>query len=85
MRPAYKDYRRHRAKVFKRDGYTCFYCGHNKVQNLSLDHITPKSKGGSDNPSNLLTACKKCNNMKGDMGLDEFIEYVNKIHGNLRR
>ncbi len=48
--------------IFKRDGYVCAYCGSN--QNLVVDHIYPLSRGGTDDPDNLVCACKKCNAAK---------------------
>jgi hypothetical protein len=43
--------------------YECAYCG--ETENLTLDHITPRSKGGSDRVTNVLCACKECNTAKG--------------------
>lgn len=42
--------------------YQCAYCGSD--ENLTLDHITPKSKGGTDRITNLICACKECNSNK---------------------
>lgn len=53
-----------RQNVFKRDGYTCQYCGTHK--DLTLDHVVPRSKNGKSSWSNLVTACKRCNARKGD-------------------
>ncbi|HHG85573.1 MAG TPA: HNH endonuclease [Bacteroidetes bacterium] len=53
-----------RTNIFKRDGYQCVYCG--TRENLSLDHVIPRSKGGRDSWHNLVTACQKCNTEKGD-------------------
>lgn len=50
--------------IFKRDNYTCAYCG--RYRDLTVDHIHPKSKGGKDNWENLISACMKCNSRKGD-------------------
>jgi len=55
--------------VFKRDGFQCQYCGTQKE--LTLDHLIPKAKGGKTTWSNLVTACKKCNSLKGDYSLEE--------------
>jgi len=41
----------------------CAYCGNE--ENLTLDHIIPRSKGGSDRATNVLCACNKCNHSKG--------------------
>jgi len=55
--------------VFKRDGFQCQYCGNQK--DLTLDHLVPKAKGGKTSWNNLVTACKKCNSMKGDYSPEE--------------
>jgi 5-methylcytosine-specific restriction endonuclease McrA len=49
--------------VFIRDGFTCCYCGV-KHPRLSLDHVTPRSKGGQSTFENVVTACFPCNNKK---------------------
>jgi 5-methylcytosine-specific restriction endonuclease McrA len=59
--------------LFGRDCHICAYCGgHFSGQgSLSRDHIIPKSKGGSDTWTNVVTACKKCNTHKGSKSLKE--------------
>lgn len=56
--------------IFRRDNHTCQYCGI-KNSELTIDHIIPKVKGGKDNWENLVTACHKCNNKKGDQDLEK--------------
>jgi len=56
--------------IFRRDNHKCQYCG-SKNQQLTIDHIVPKVKGGKDTWENLVTACHRCNNMKGDKDLAE--------------
>ena len=53
-----------RRRLFKRDDYSCLYCGSNK--NLTIDHVVPKSKGGTNEWKNLATCCHRCNTLKGD-------------------
>ena len=53
-----------RLNVFKRDSHLCQYCG--SKGDLSLDHVLPRSRGGSSSWKNLVTACKPCNTRKGD-------------------
>lgn len=56
-----------RHNIFLRDNYTCAYClSQLSSEELSIDHIMPKSRGGKDTWENLVTACKKCNSKKGD-------------------
>lgn len=53
------------ATLFNRDAHLCLYCGeHFRHALLSRDHVTPISKGGADCWSNVVTACKRCNNHK---------------------
>ncbi|MBN2570923.1 MAG: HNH endonuclease [Ignavibacteriales bacterium] len=54
-----------RKNILKRDGHKCAYCGRGDLP-LTLDHIIPKSRGGDDSWENLVSACLKCNNKKGD-------------------
>lgn len=58
-----------RQNIFKRDGGKCQYCGSTK--DLTLDHLIPRSKGGKSTWTNLVTACKKCNSIKGDCSLEK--------------
>ncbi|KZX57951.1 hypothetical protein A3709_20280 [Halioglobus sp. HI00S01] len=61
------------AALFRRDGYTCLYCGDvfHKSQ-LTRDHIHPRSRGGKDTWANVATSCGRCNgHRKGDRLLDE--------------
>ena len=59
-----------RFNVFLRDKFICQYC-HNsfKVEELTFDHVTPKSKGGKTSWENVVTACRKCNTHKGNKSL----------------
>lgn len=65
-----------RHNIFKRDGGKCQYCGTNR--DLTLDHVIPRSKGGKSSWTNLVTACKKCNSLKGDYPLDKSGLQLNK-------
>jgi 5-methylcytosine-specific restriction endonuclease McrA len=58
-----------RREVFRRDNHTCQYCGTTK--HLTLDHVIPKSKGGTHAWDNVVTACETCNSRKGDRTLLE--------------
>jgi len=59
-----KNLRVNRARIYKRDSFQCVYCGSNK--NLTIDHVLPKSRGGSNRWTNLVTCCGNCNRKKGD-------------------
>ena len=49
--------------IFRRDGYRCTACGSH--QDLTIDHVWPVSRGGSNDASNLQTLCRSCNSRKG--------------------
>lgn len=61
-------------------GSNCAYClRHLEWEEVSLDHIVPKIRGGKDNIENLAISCKSCNSSKGTKTLEEF-----NIHKSLR-
>lgn len=58
--------------LFQRDLHICGYCGKKfREDKLTRDHIIPRSKGGKDIWTNVITACKACNNYKDDSLLSE--------------
>ena len=61
--------RANRPRIYKRDHYQCVYCGSNK--DLTLDHVVPKSRGGGNEWTNLVTSCFKCNLRKGNRTPEE--------------
>lgn len=61
-----------RFRILKRDGYRCQMCGRNAKDHgaiLEVDHIVPRAKGGTDDPTNLWTLCFDCNRGKRDSDL----------------
>lgn len=56
-----------RATVFIRDSGECVYCG--SSEKVTIDHVLPQSRGGTNDPNNLVTACSSCNFKKGDKEL----------------
>jgi hypothetical protein len=52
----------------------CVYCGFNL--NLVIDHIIPRNKGGSNDISNLTSACNKCNLYKSDFTIIQFLKRI---------
>ena len=58
-----------RKRLLKRDGYECTYWGSKK--NLTVDHIIPKSRGGPNSWSNLVTYCFRCNSIKDNKTPEE--------------
>lgn len=53
-----------RKNIFLRDAYSCQYCG--RTSNLTIDHIVPRARGGNDSWQNIILACGRCNNLKGN-------------------
>lgn len=61
-----------RFEIFKRDKFTCQYCGKSAPNViLHVDHIEPVSKGGGDDILNLITSCRDCNLGKGATRLED--------------
>jgi len=60
-----------RENIYKRDEYTCQYCGSRVFDRPTLDHVVPKSKGGQNTWKNMVTCCFSCNNAKGDSLLED--------------
>ena len=54
-----------RRAVFARDGWTCQYCG--SRASLTVDHVIPRSKGGTSTWDNIVASCAPCNRRKGDL------------------
>lgn len=56
-----------RRNIFKRDKYTCQYCGRQpKPEELTIDHVVPRSQGGQSTWTNCVLACMGCNHRKAD-------------------
>lgn len=61
-----------RFEVFKRDSFTCQYCGRSAPEViLHLEHINPVAGGGDNDVMNLITSCEPCNQGKGARALDD--------------
>jgi hypothetical protein len=61
--------KRTRYEVLRRDNFTCRYCRSTEGE-LTVDHVTPVALGGTDDPSNLVAACKDCNAGKASTSPD---------------
>jgi 5-methylcytosine-specific restriction endonuclease McrA len=59
-----------RLRILSRDGYQCHWCG---AEANTVDHIVPVARQGTDDPENLVAACKRCNFSKQDKLPEEFI------------
>lgn len=62
-RPYRMDSKLTRVEVFKRDHYTCQYCG-KETRQLTLDHVIPRYRGGQHTWENVVSACVPCNRRK---------------------
>lgn len=67
--PRFQARRISRRAVFARDGHSCQYCG--SSSRLTVDHVVPKSRGGTSSWENVVTACAPCNTRKSDRLPDE--------------
>jgi 5-methylcytosine-specific restriction enzyme A len=80
-----------RRHIYARDGYRCVYCGRKGHRILlTIDHVFPVVLGGTNDPGNLVTACRACNLTKGarplnDAGLRRFTEERHAWAGRERR
>jgi 5-methylcytosine-specific restriction endonuclease McrA len=59
-----------RREVFRRDNYTCQYCGKHDG-GLTVDHVLPRHLGGQHIWTNVVAACPSCNHRKGGRKLEE--------------
>ncbi len=59
-----------RRNVFKRDDHACQYCGE-RSNDLTLDHVLPRSRGGSTSWENVVACCNRCNARKRDRTPEE--------------
>jgi 5-methylcytosine-specific restriction endonuclease McrA len=63
-----------RDRVFERDGHRCVYCGLVfAADELSVDHVEPRVRGGDHSAGNLVTACRGCNTLKGQRRVSDFL------------
>ena len=68
-----------RVSILTRDNYTCQYCGARaRHVELQMEHVIAVSNGGSNHPSNIVTACRDCNAGKGPRSL--YVEAGASLH-----
>jgi len=67
-----------RLAIYLRDGLSCVYCGASIEDGaqLSLDHLTTDSRGGSNDATNLVTCCSRCNSSRADRPVRRFARSV---------
>jgi hypothetical protein len=67
-------------EVYRRDNYTCRYCGNDRVP-MTVDHVVLWEEGGPSIVKNLICSCKKCNNARGNMQYEDWLvspEYLSR-------
>ena len=70
-----------RFEVFKRDKFTCQYCGRMAPDViLEVDHIKPVAEGGNNGMMNLITSCRDCNRGKGKRKISDNAELKKQQH-----
>lgn len=68
-----------KAKRKIKKGKACVYCNCNNSMILTVDHITPKARGGTDENSNKQVTCYICNYLKGALKHNEFKQYLSAL------
>ena len=67
-----------RLAIYLRDEFRCVYCGCNlhgvAPEGITLDHVHPWSLGGENEPTNLVTACKRCNSSRGARRVHQYAD-----------
>lgn len=60
-----------------RDGAACVWCGHEPwPQDLSAEHLLPRSRGGTRAGANLVLACRRCNKRRGSRPVDAYVRQL---------
>jgi 5-methylcytosine-specific restriction enzyme A len=73
-----------RAEVYRRDSFVCQYCGTRKEQSqLSVDHLIPRSRGGPDEITNYVSACRPCNQAKANLHPADFARRISIVLSDL--
>lgn len=74
-----------RARIVAKTYGMCFYCGVPfELTGFHIEHILPLSRGGTDDPDNLVAACPTCNILKGSMTVEEYRNWL-KATNSLKR
>lgn len=69
----------HYGRIGSKSNGRCWYCGAGFSRlKRTLDHVVPRSRGGPNDPSNLVFACQPCNTAKASMSLEFYREHVQR-------
>ena len=75
-----------RDRIFARDAHRCVYCGGVfPPEQLTLDHVQPRMRGGDHSPGNMVTACAPCNTRKGSRPAWAFLAELPEERANFLR
>ena len=75
-----------RGEIFARDGYRCVFCGEVfPAEELTVDHLQARSRGGDRSGGNLVTACMTCNALKGRHRLAQYLAANPVAYQNFRQ
>jgi len=75
-----------RKEIFERDQYRCVYCGEVfPAEELTVDHVQARVRGGDRSGGNLVTACCACNTAKGHRRVGEFLRDNSAARANFFR
>lgn len=71
--------------MWDKTGGRCWYCGTqtNPWKTFCIDHVIPESCGGSQDTTNLVPCCRRCNGQKGNMDLESFRSLLAKRAGKI--
>ena len=70
-----------RQLIIERDEHCCVHCGATELDGpFQIDHLLPVTRGGTNDPHNLVTACRWCNARKGNLTMEEWDAYE-RAHG----
>lgn len=70
-------------KVYKRDSYSCRYCGNADIP-LTVDHLVRWEEGGPSIEANLVAACRKCNKTRGDTSYADWLKHPHYLKVSVR-
>jgi 5-methylcytosine-specific restriction endonuclease McrA len=71
---------RRRAAILRRDGDRCHFCGQRLLAaECTIEHLIPRSRGGSDRLDNQALSCRSCNQLKGQMTEQELIQWAHAV------
>lgn len=63
-------------QLLEKQADRCYWCGEEICLSATIEHIHPRSRGGTDATDNLAMACHQCNQMKANMTASEFVKHI---------